>query len=94
MSLDDVFVALGVAGVVSGVNETNVVDVESSVGEDFEFLFCQLSQVESVSAPHDRRRRRSSHVAFDLDIVAYSRRDLIQFQSFVQRHHRDTYLYT
>lgn len=72
VSLDDVFVALGVAGVVAGVNQSNVVDVEGSVREDFEFLFGQLSQVESVSSPDDRRSWRSSHVAFDFNIVTDS----------------------
>jgi hypothetical protein len=89
--LDDVFVALGVAGVVAGVNEPDVVNVKGSVGEDFELVFGQLGQVQSVPPPNDRRCRRSRHVALDLDIVANSGRNLIQFQGFVQRHNRYAY---
>lgn len=90
VSLNDVFVPLGVAGVVSSVNEPNIVDVKGSIGEDFQLLFGQLSQVESVTSPDDRWSRRSRHVALDLNVVADSGRDLIQFQGFIQRHHRYT----
>ena len=74
VGLDDVFVALGVARVIAGVDETDVADVEGSVREDFELVLAQLRQVETVTAPHDRRTGRSAHVAFDLDVVTDTRR--------------------
>lgn len=64
VSLDDIFVPLGVAGVVASVNESDVVDVETPVGKDFELIFGALSrrvlvgeltQIQSVTAPHYRR---------------------------------------
>jgi len=63
VSLDDIFVPLGVAGVVASVNETDVVDVETAIGKDFELIFSltrwmlvgELTQIQSVTAPHYRR---------------------------------------
>ena len=92
--LDDIFVALSVAGVVAGVNEPDVVNVKSSIGEDFELVFGQLSQVQSVSTPNNRRCRWSRHVALDLDIVSNSGRNLIQFLGFVQWYNRHAYTST
>lgn len=63
VSLDDIFVPLGVAGVVASVDETDVVDVETAIRKDFELIFGltwwmlvgELTQIQSVTAPHYRR---------------------------------------
>ena len=89
VSLYDVFVTLGVAGVVARVDESYVVDVQRSVGEDFELLLGELGEVESVPAPDDRWRRWTCHVALDLDIVTDTSRHLVQFQRLIQWHHRN-----
>ena len=88
VSLYDVFVTLGVAGVVAGVNQSHIVDVERSVGEDFEFFLCQLREIESVTTPYDGWRWRPGHIALDLDIVTDTSRHLVQFERLIQRHHR------
>lgn len=38
VGLDDIFVPLGVAGVVARMDETDVVDVERPIREDFELV--------------------------------------------------------
>lgn len=88
--LDDVLIALSVARVVARVDEAHAVDVERAVREHLELVLGELRQVEPVPAPDDRRRRRSRHVALDLDVVAHARRDLVHLERFVQRDHGHT----
>ena len=82
--LDDIFVALGMTGVIAGVDQLDVVDIEGAVGKDLEFVLGQLGQIESVASPDDWRIGRTGHVAFDFDVVADAGREVIHFQSLVQ----------
>ena len=92
--LDDIFVALSVARVIACVDQSDVVNVERAIGEHFELVLAKLRQVKAVAAPHDRRTRRSRHVALDLDVVADAGHQLVHFQRLVQRHHRDACFYS
>lgn len=86
--LHNVFVPLRMARIISTVYQLDFRQVQTAIVEHSHLVFAEQRQITGVSFPNYRRRWRSGHVTFDLNIIAHPRWQMVRFQCLIQRNHR------